>query len=299
MDEESRKLDEKRKKLLKEEKICILLFIVILSAIIFYGTMKDYDSTFAPITILLIISFFVIQFWGYKIMSKHFYLIKCLKEDVTNSLYKTITNFDFKPNRGIYQGLYRKSNFIDKYDEYNVKNFIGGKLEDHTNFQICDLLLSKIYKDSNGNAHKNILFNGIFGVLDSEEIHDFTIRINPDINNKYINHIAAGMRKMVGIKNTVRLENSEFERYFEVYSDNQIEARKILTIEFMEKLLILRKKLNKEITIIYKEGKIFFFIRRGKLIDEKALMRKGVCSEIKKCTYDNIKLLIETMNLLH
>ena len=61
MDEESRKLDEKRKKLLKEEKICILLFIVILSAIIFYGTMKNYDSTFAPITILLIISFFVIN----------------------------------------------------------------------------------------------------------------------------------------------------------------------------------------------------------------------------------------------
>ena len=67
----------------------------------------------------------------------------------------------------------------------------------------------------------------------------------------------------------------------------------------MEKLLILRKKLNKEITIIYKEGKIFFFIRRGKLIDEKALMKKGVCPETKKYTYDNIKLLVETMNLLH
>ncbi len=299
MDEKSRKLDEERKRLLKEEKICLILFIIILSAVIFYGTMKNYDNAFAHIGVLLIISFFVIQFWGYKIMNKHFYLIKCLKEEVTNSLYKTIINFDFKPYSGIYQGLYRKSNFIDKYDGYNVENFIAGKLEDHTNFQICDLLLSKIYKDSNGNEHKNVLFKGIFGVLDSEEIHNFTIRINPDINNKYINRIAVGMRKMVGIKNTVRLENPEFERYFEVYSDNQIEAREILTIEFMEKLLILRKKINKEITIIYKEGKIFFFIRRGKLINEKTLMRKGVCPETKKYTYDNIKLLVETMNLLH
>lgn len=299
MDEESRKLDEKRKKLLREQKIYMISFIAILSAAVFWGTAEKYNSYLGFISIMLIISFFIIQIWAYRLTTKYSYLMKCLKKEVTNALYKIITNFDFKPDSGIYQVLYRQSNFIDKYDGYDVENFMSGKLEDHTNFQICDLILSKIYKDSDGNSHEKALFRGLFGILDLEEIHDFTIRINPDINNKYINHIAAGMRKMVGIKNNVRLENPEFERYFEVYSDNQIEARKILTIEFMEKLLRLRKKINKEITIIYKNGKIFFFVKGGKLINEKLLMKKGICPETQKYLYNNIKLLIETMELLH
>ena len=54
------------------------------------------------------------------------------------------------------------------------------------------------------------------------------------------------IKKMGGAKDIVRLENVEFERYFEVYSDNQIEARKKITVEFMEKI---RKS-----TILYLHG---------------------------------------------
>lgn len=45
--------------------------------------------------------------------------------------------------------------------------------------------------------------------------------------------------KVVGLQN-VKLEDIRFEKYFEVYSDDQIEARYLLTAGFMERMLKLR-----------------------------------------------------------
>ena len=45
--------------------------------------------------------------------------------------------------------------------------------------------------------------------------------------------------KIKGLQN-VKLEDSLFEKYFEVYSDSQIEARYLLTTGFMERIIKLR-----------------------------------------------------------
>ena len=43
-------------------------------------------------------------------------------------------------------------------------------------------------------------------------------------------------------KNRVKLENKKFEKYFDVISENQIEARRIITPKMMEKLIELKEK---------------------------------------------------------
>ena len=48
-------------------------------------------------------------------------------------------------------------------------------------------------------------------------------------------------RDSVGSMNTVRLEDPEFERVFEVYSEDQVESRYLLTPTFMERLLKVRE----------------------------------------------------------
>lgn len=47
------------------------------------------------------------------------------------------------------------------------------------------------------------------------------------------------VNKIAGLQN-VKLEDSRFEKYFEVYADDQIEARYLLTTAFMERMLKLR-----------------------------------------------------------
>ena len=57
--------------------------------------------------------------------------------------------------------------------------------------------------------------------------------------------------KSISAKNKVALEDIEFEKVFEVYSDNQIEARYFLTTAFMERLLGYRNKKGYNVEIYY------------------------------------------------
>ena len=50
----------------------------------------------------------------------------------------------------------------------------------------------------------------------------------------------------------VKLENPDFEKTFDVYSTDQIEARYLLSPSMMERLLALDREFNKNITISFK-----------------------------------------------
>ncbi|MBR1825261.1 MAG: DUF3137 domain-containing protein [Alphaproteobacteria bacterium] len=69
--------------------------------------------------------------------------------------------------------------------------------------------------------------------------------------------IGNAFTKIQGLQ-TVRLEDSLFEKYFEVYSDDQIEARYLLTTAFMERMLKLRD--------LYDGNSIQFCFYRNKLL---------------------------------
>lgn len=288
MDEESRKLEQKRKSLLVQ---IVIVIIGLVTGIILNISRINVSVGFV-ICVASIIGTVILCYKSVKLISN-------LKYELMISMGTQVTNFKFSANEGISRYYYDKTDFIKHYDTYSANNLMLGKLENHINFSICDLLLADTYTDSDGNSQTRILFSGVFGMIDYKENNNYYIRINPDIKNKFLNQMAVSMRKMVGVKNIVRLENAEFERYFEVYSDNQIEARKVITVEFMEKLLKLRKKIKEKITIIYKDGFIFFFVCNMKLINERKLILKGVCPETKNYTYNNLRMLIETMNLLH
>lgn len=50
--------------------------------------------------------------------------------------------------------------------------------------------------------------------------------------------------KKIGRPERVKLEDVSFERQFEVFSDNQIEARYLLTTAFMERMSEVKKGLS-------------------------------------------------------
>ena len=59
----------------------------------------------------------------------------------------------------------------------------------------------------------------------------------------------------------VRLEDSRFEKIFEIYAENQIEARYLLTTAFMERLLKLQKLYEgKNIQFSFKDNKLLIAI---------------------------------------
>ena len=58
----------------------------------------------------------------------------------------------------------------------------------------------------------------------------------------------------------VKLENPDFEKTFDVYSTDQIEARYLLSPSMMERLLALDREFNKNITISFRDSNILIAI---------------------------------------
>ena len=58
----------------------------------------------------------------------------------------------------------------------------------------------------------------------------------------------------------VKLENPDFEKTFDVYSTDQIEARYLLSPSMMERLLALDREFNRNITISFRDSNILIAI---------------------------------------
>ncbi len=225
-------------------------------------------------------------------------IVKPLKHILMSKISHDIKGFRYIPDAGLPVQFFEDSGFIRGYDEYCSDNFITGKVANGKDFIISEILVKQVILSEDNTRSESILFDGIFGVLDAKKINTFYMDITPDFKNKFANRVFADFKKMLGNKHVVRLENPEFERYFEVFSDNQIEARKIITLEFMEKLLEVRKNVGKNISIIYVGNKIYFFIQHGVLADTRKLLLFGPSEKVVKETSKLIQNISEAVELL-
>ena len=215
-----------------------------------------------------------------------------------NLIKKCVSKFSFltySQGDGIPENHFKDADFVKKYTGYQSFNFVFGKHKEK------DLLLSDIVvKNRISTSQKNetsILFKGVFGITDFANENNIEMVIGPDIQNKFLNNVSEDMKKALGAnRKIVRLENSEFERYFEVYSDDQVLARKIITMTFMEKMVEFRKSMKKNITLIYKKNKIYFFIENKMLLDTRRLYLKGITEIQVEETMKFLDLISDIVN---
>lgn len=130
------------------------------------------------------------------------------------------------------------SQFVKSYDFcstsdcliINIPNDDGSKSK--VDLKICDLYAYDIHRDEEGNVSHSKVYKGMFATV--EFPRKFKCFLSVDVNYK-----------KKGLKlEKVELEDINFNKKFKVKSDNQIEARYILTPKMMEKLLLLEEKFN-------------------------------------------------------
>ena len=141
------------------------------------------------------------------------------------------------------------------------------------------------------------MFEGVFGITDFVNEDNIEMIIGPDIRNKFLNNISEEIKRTIGAnRKIVRLENSEFERYYEVYCDDQVAARKIITLLFMERMVEFTKIMKKHITLIYMNNKIYFTVENKHIIDTTKLYLEGVTHEMVKETTKFLKIISEIVD---
>ena len=126
-----------------------------------------------------------------------------------------------------------------------------------------------------------------------DDFYNDEIIIKPDYENKFVSTLVDSKNKIFGEnENVVRLENLEFEKYFEVYSKDQIKARQLITVEYMENMVKVKRKLNTLIKVRYCGDKKYVAIWNKRLIDEKDFYKNGIKLDKIK---ENIKEIYEAI----
>lgn len=130
-------------------------------------------------------------------------------------------------------GRFRTLKLIPSYDRSNLEDEIGGSHEE-VGLKLVEAVLQDRRTDSKGRTRYVTVFRGLLLQYQFPKRFNGTTIVTEDHGM-----IGNFFGKMAKPGERVALEDRRFEKIFEVYSTDQVEARYLLTPTFMERLVSL------------------------------------------------------------
>ena len=276
------RFEENRISTLKEarKRLIIWLFYIFFTSFIVYFLYKNFlelNRDIVAFTTLILVSIGVAApfFWIFSPIWSY-------EENIKKEIFPNVLNFfgDFKYHIETKKSVkeYYATELIPKHDTEIAEDHITGTYKDIK----VDLFETKLSKDSDENS--NTVFDGIIVELSMNKSFSGKTVIKKDIGtvgNWFIN-------KSTSLKK-VKLEDPNFEKMFEVYSDDQVEARYLLTVTFIERLKELVENFGgKSIQCCFYNNKLLMMIPI-----EKDLFETGSIYEAEDFIDDSKSLLKE------
>lgn len=312
--------------LLKKKKkntiIKIVIFAIFLILIFIFGTIgldlviqNGYLFQILGSIIIIIISFFSI------IIKMHRELYK-INEKVIHDVIKYISKDEeciYSPNKRISaKNIQDMELFNFKTLKYNGKNAISANYNnnmmnfaDMEVYYYKDKITEQVQYDSEGRKYtkiikdkiKKTIFNGCYiSATLNKKIADHIYLIPNNLEDLVINSALNDYITYSG--NKLELENLEFSEKYRVYSDDEIQARYILSLKLMEQINKIDELFDGKKYIVFKEGKRFAICIQDFSIENlrKALLpfnkNSSKLNENLKYIFKNIYNLFDIYNIL-
>lgn len=188
------------------------------------------------------------------IQSKSGELCAYYKENIISSIISYLCQeASYRPESGIAKSVFMNSRlFSTSPDRYRSEDLICGKI-DKTSF-ICSEIIAeekRVTTDSKGRRQEHWIdiFRGFFFIAD----------FNKNFQGQTVVFRNSWFKLNLG-KQRVKLENPNFEKQFDVFSTDQVEARYILTPNLMERLLELDSRFPGKITVSFRDSSVIIAI---------------------------------------
>ena len=248
-------------------------------------------STLSPLWLILLwgipVLFLLVFFWiffGGGGEERQLFKILILPKIV--SAIDSGLNYDYE--RSVSWAAFERSGlFTHPVDRFSGEDCVSGT------YHGVGLTMSELHaecktetRDKNGNQiiMWQDIFRGVFLIADFHK--DFKTRtfVLPDTAENLFGQLIGNFFQkwnMVQEGNLVRMENTEFEKYFAVYAQDDVEARYLLSPRLMEQMVELRQRYNTQISFSFTDSLLyvaipsardFFEIPTGEL-DYEALKR--------------------------
>lgn len=176
--------------------------------------------------------------------------VSSFKETIIRRIINYIDpSFQYNPKACINEDDYGRSGlFLTNYDRYKGDDYVEGKRE-KTYFCFSELHTEHEVK-SGKSSHWETIFKGLFFIGDFNKNFQGRTYVwsesNPQLGffGKLFSSFARDLEK-------VKLESSEFENRFIVYSNDQVEARYILTPSLMERMVKLQSMMGEGLSLSF------------------------------------------------
>ena len=215
----------------------------------------------ALLLIIGIISFFIgilLTYLNYKYVKKYKNTYKTeIIADFVKLLNDKLAYVPYFTTTSQIQKDYKEANFENRsFNRFSADDYIEGNLDTDITIKLVDIHLQNV-TGSGRNRHTEEIFQGIFGLS----------KCNKNINT----YIKVSKNKFKLFDNNARLEmdSQEFEKYFDIYSEDKILAMRILTADTMEYLIKFYEKYKLEFEIVFRNDKIYLRFFTGPMFEPK------------------------------
>jgi len=191
------------------------------------------------------------------------YLYNTIEKEIADKIYQPIfreLNLEFEHQKNLDLEEVLSSGLFKKPDAYNSDGLVKGVVLDFP-FKASNISLWEVReeRDSKGNKRKvrYLIFSGRLYIIDT-----------PFNKRKII--ITSGYHNLPSTKGMqkTKLESREFNKLFRVLAEDQVEVRRVLTPNVMERFIDLRKRVGKfHVSII--ENKVYVAIEKSMKIKIK------------------------------
>ncbi|MBR3882673.1 MAG: DUF3137 domain-containing protein [Clostridia bacterium] len=253
--------------------LVINLFIYIIPAT------KLFSVLFICMSVCLLIFFIILGNQAYTSAYK-----KCVIEGLVKS-YNPSIHFD--PAIGISEMEYRASGFDNDFNEYNSEDRIYGRFDNGDSFQLAEVTTYRITRRVNDEGvemeDRVETYRGMYGVVYLNKSSMFKAGIYGDsIMRRYR-------------QDRIEMDSSEFEKYYDLVTDDKIRAMRIFTADLMEKYLDIRRNHKHGVELIIDWDKVYFRFRCGEIFEPPKFM-KALTREVLRGFYNQIYYPLELLD---
>jgi len=201
------------------------------------------------------------------------------------------------------ENFYESKIFTERADRYSGEDFISGMM-DKTQIEFSELHTQERRVTSNGKTtqvHYVTFFKGFFMIADfHKNFHGQTI-VLPDTAEKLFGFLGKKLQNWNFTRDElVTLENPEFEKEFVVYSNDQVEARYILSTTMVERILELKRKYNTSVYLSFINSKVFVALQHNKNLFEPEFKQSITNSDYIRTFYNELGAclsIVDDLNL--
>lgn len=272
----SKKVEKEKKENMKLTIIiCIILDLIIFLKFLYIIKMERlwFFQTFILCLFVDLVVFVLINF--IRSNSRNEYN-KLFKENIISAL---INNFYddlcFNAEAQIPSSVYNEARYTEYYNRYTSEDYFKGKIENKYEIEMAEVKTEKeeTHRDSKGRTRveKYVKFHGLFAKIKMDKSIQTSLQIRGNFQTSI---------------NRVKMDSQEFEKYFDVASDNKIITMQILTHDVMEMLISFLRDNNMQFDINIYGDRLYVRFATGDIFEAVSLKEGRFDKTVLKKYYD-------------